>query len=294
MWRLLPITLLRLASAFPTNWNGTTTCPQDALYTSLIGDGGEFCSSVLEGSHCGTGYSTPPEYMRYNQTQISSYCECILTDSSAVTTSANSSRETTGDITVTTADSASQTGSQSVSETQSEMGRPGGPFVISWGSNRKWYLRDGIQRVAISGNWFQERDDWICPVLLWWYPLGFNLGDNDGNTNSWFLESDSICCVLRRSFRSGRLKLDMDDDDWNTRANDLWLLEQYTVSLVIANYKCLLELNLACVVVFWGGDRRESLEYSNRRIDSNGAWHLERNTISFIFDQPSLDKTSTG
>ncbi|KAI8673331.1 hypothetical protein NCS55_00652500 [Fusarium keratoplasticum] len=236
MWRLLPITLLRLASAFPTNWNGTTTCPQDALYTSLIGDGGEFCSSVLEGSHCGTGYSTPPEYMRYNQTQISSYCECILTDSSAVTTSANSSRETTGDITVTTADSASQTGSQSVSETH---------FVISWGSNRKWYLRDGIQRVAISGNWFQERDDWICPVLLWWYPLGFNLGDNDGNTNSWFLESDSICCVLRRSFRSGRLKLDMDDDDWNTRANDLWLLEQYTVSLVIV----------------WGNSKPKSFEH---------------------------------
>ncbi|RSL86453.1 hypothetical protein CEP51_002814 [Fusarium floridanum] len=129
MWRLLPITLLRFASAFPTNWNGTTTCPQDALYTSLIGDGGEFCSSVLEGSHCGTGYSTPPEYMRYNQTQISSYCECVLTDSRAVTTSANSSRETTGDVTVTTADSASQTESQSVSETQSELGRPspGGP-----------------------------------------------------------------------------------------------------------------------------------------------------------------------
>ncbi|WAO89060.1 Hypothetical protein NCS54_00643500 [Fusarium falciforme] len=127
MWRLLPIALLRLASAFPTNWNGTTTCPQDALYTSLIGDSGKFCSSVLEGSHCGTRYSTPPEYMRYNQTQISSYCECILTDSGAVTTSANSSRESTGDITVTTADSASQTGSQSVSETQSEMGGPGGP-----------------------------------------------------------------------------------------------------------------------------------------------------------------------
>ena len=80
MWRLLPITLLRLASAFPTNWNGTTTCPQDALYTSLIGDGGEFCSSVLEGSHCGTGYNTPPEYMRYNQTQISSYVSVLAVD----------------------------------------------------------------------------------------------------------------------------------------------------------------------------------------------------------------------
>ncbi|KAM0428872.1 hypothetical protein ACHAPT_006672 [Fusarium lateritium] len=130
MWRLLPFTLLRLASALPANWNGTTTCPQDALYTSLIGDGGEFCSSVLDGNNCGTGYSTPAQYVRYNQTQISSYCECILTNSNAATTSANSSRETTGDITVTTADSASQTISQSITETQSGMGRPtrpGGP-----------------------------------------------------------------------------------------------------------------------------------------------------------------------
>ncbi|RTE81904.1 hypothetical protein BHE90_003592 [Fusarium euwallaceae] len=237
MWRLLPITLLRFASAFPTNWNGTTTCPQDALYTSLIGDGGEFCSSVLEGSHCGTGYSTPPEYMRYNQTQISSYCECILTDSGAITTSANSSRETTGDVTVTTADSASQTGSQSVSETQSEMGRPGGlsdstsmattegPTLTPTGSSNgtdltSSSLGDATGSGASASTSIESQS----------YPLGFNLDDNYGNTNSWFLESDSICCVLRRSFRRGRLKFVLDDDDWHTNFR---FLEPDSVSCVL-------------------------------------------------------------
>ncbi|KAF4974464.1 hypothetical protein FZEAL_8635 [Fusarium zealandicum] len=122
MWRLYPLVLLRLASAFPASWNGTTTCPHDALYTSLVGDD-EFCSSVLEGVHCGRGYSTPVQYVSYNQTRISSYCECILTASSAQT---RSTLLTTGDNTLATTDAAPQTGRQSASETSESVGgRPG-------------------------------------------------------------------------------------------------------------------------------------------------------------------------
>ncbi|KAJ3525841.1 hypothetical protein NM208_g11465 [Fusarium decemcellulare] len=124
MWRLLPIILPHLADAFPANWNATTNCPQDALYTSLTADGGEFCSSVLDGVHCGIGYSTPAQYVSYNQTRISSYCECIVTDASPFTASTNSSRGTMSGSVFTTA-SASLTGEESASET-SDSGR-GGP-----------------------------------------------------------------------------------------------------------------------------------------------------------------------
>lgn len=72
MWMLLFL-VAHLAIAFPANWNETISCPHDALYSSLIEDDGEFCSSVLEGIHCGAGYSTPAEYVRYNQTRIASY-----------------------------------------------------------------------------------------------------------------------------------------------------------------------------------------------------------------------------
>lgn len=72
MWMLLAL-VVHLAAAFPANWNETTACPRDALYTSLVEDGSGFCSSVLEGNHCGAGYSTPAEYVRYNQTRIASY-----------------------------------------------------------------------------------------------------------------------------------------------------------------------------------------------------------------------------
>ncbi|KAJ4328369.1 hypothetical protein N0V84_001240 [Fusarium piperis] len=119
-------------------------------------------------------------------------------------------------------------------------------FVISWRSDRKWCLGFHIHRIAISSNRSQERDDWFHPVLIWWWSLGFSLDDNDGNTNSWFLEPDSICCVLlRRGFWPGRIKLDVDDGDWNTKANDIWLLEQYSVALVI----------------FWGNSKPEPFEY---------------------------------
>jgi hypothetical protein len=77
MWMLL-LFVVHLALAFPANWNATVSCPRDALYSSLVGDGGEFCSSVLEGNHCGAGYSTPAEYVRYNQTRIASYVSGLL------------------------------------------------------------------------------------------------------------------------------------------------------------------------------------------------------------------------
>ncbi|RGP69447.1 hypothetical protein FSPOR_4551 [Fusarium sporotrichioides] len=94
MWMLL-FFVAHLAFAFPANWNKTVSCPRDALYSSLVEDGGGFCSSVLEGNHCGAGYSTPAEYVRYNQTRIASYCACIVTNSEAVVTSSKSSGATT-------------------------------------------------------------------------------------------------------------------------------------------------------------------------------------------------------
>ncbi|KAL6914575.1 hypothetical protein FSST1_012335 [Fusarium sambucinum] len=96
MWMLL-LFVAHFAFAFPANWNETVSCPRDALYSSLVEDGGGFCSSVLEGNHCGAGYSTPAEYVRYNQTRIASYCACIITSSEALTTSSESSRATTRD-----------------------------------------------------------------------------------------------------------------------------------------------------------------------------------------------------
>ncbi|KAF4970164.1 hypothetical protein FSARC_2761 [Fusarium sarcochroum] len=122
MWMLLPL-VVYLAAAFPANWNGTTSCPRDALYTSLVEDGGEFCSSVLEGNHCGGGYSTPAEYVSYNQTRIASYCECILTSTDAIATATNSSRETMRDSSITVTYPDSWTTS---SETSASVGgRPG-------------------------------------------------------------------------------------------------------------------------------------------------------------------------
>ncbi|QGI67419.1 hypothetical protein CEK26_011370 [Fusarium fujikuroi] len=58
MLMLLPL-VVHLVTAFPANWNESIACPHDDLYSSLIQDDGEFCSSVLEGNHCGAGYSTP-------------------------------------------------------------------------------------------------------------------------------------------------------------------------------------------------------------------------------------------
>ncbi|KAF5262642.1 hypothetical protein FOXYS1_6627 [Fusarium oxysporum] len=91
MLMLLPL-VVHLVTAFPANWNESIACPHDDLYSSLIQDDGEFCSSVLEGNHCGAGYSTPAEYVRYNQTRIASYCECIVTSASFSTTNADESR----------------------------------------------------------------------------------------------------------------------------------------------------------------------------------------------------------
>ncbi|KAM0477171.1 hypothetical protein ACHAP7_006554 [Fusarium lateritium] len=121
MWMLLPF-VVHLAAAFPANWNETAACPRDALYTSLVEDGGGFCSSVLEGNHCGAGYSTPAEYVRYNQTRIASYCECILTSSDAMTTSSNSSKTTTRESSVTVGYSDSQ--SRDI-KTLASVGQPG-------------------------------------------------------------------------------------------------------------------------------------------------------------------------
>ncbi|CAJ0555275.1 Ff.00g053400.m01.CDS01 [Fusarium sp. VM40] len=109
MWMLLAL-VVHLAAAFPANWNETTACPRDALYTSLIEDGGGFCSSVLEGNHCGAGYSTPAEY-----------CECILT-TDAMTSSSNSSRTTARESSVTIEYSDSQ--SMDI-ETSASVGQPG-------------------------------------------------------------------------------------------------------------------------------------------------------------------------
>ncbi|RFN55017.1 structural maintenance-chromosome 4 [Fusarium flagelliforme] len=85
MWMLL-FFVAHLAVAFPANWNETVSCPHDALYSSLIEDDGKFCSSVLEGIHCGAGYSTPTEYVRHNQTRIASYTVGTSSDSSRATT----------------------------------------------------------------------------------------------------------------------------------------------------------------------------------------------------------------
>ncbi|KIL89997.1 hypothetical protein FAVG1_06735 [Fusarium avenaceum] len=121
MWMLLAL-VLHLAAAFPANWNETAACPHDALYTSLVEDGGGFCSTVLEGNHCGAGYSTPAEYVRYNQTRIASYCECILTSTDAMTSSSNSSRTTARESSVTVEYSDSQ--SMDI-ETSASVGQPG-------------------------------------------------------------------------------------------------------------------------------------------------------------------------
>ncbi|KAF4990198.1 hypothetical protein FGRMN_8619 [Fusarium graminum] len=117
--------VVQLAAAFPASWNETTCCPHDALYTSLFVDGGGFCSSVLEGNQCGAGYSTPAEYVRYNQTRIASYCECILTGTNALTTSSNSSKTTIPESSVTVGypDSQSMDGETSASVGQPASGR---------------------------------------------------------------------------------------------------------------------------------------------------------------------------
>ncbi|GKU04130.1 hypothetical protein FLAG1_04262 [Fusarium langsethiae] len=120
MWMLL-LFVAHLAFAFPANWNETVSCPRDALYSSLVEDGGGFCSSVLEGKHCGAGYSTPAEYVRYNQTRIASYCVCIVTSSEAVATSSKSSGATTQDNSFTVEYSDTWTTEE---ETSASVGQP--------------------------------------------------------------------------------------------------------------------------------------------------------------------------
>ncbi|OBS22471.1 hypothetical protein FPOA_08808 [Fusarium poae] len=120
MWMLL-LFVAHLAFAFPANWNETVSCPRDALYSSLVEDGGGFCSSVLEGNHCGAGYSTPAEYVRYNQTRIASYCACIVTNSEAVTESSKSSGAPTQDNSFTVEYSDTWTTEE---ETSASVGQP--------------------------------------------------------------------------------------------------------------------------------------------------------------------------
>ncbi|KPM33914.1 hypothetical protein AK830_g12657 [Neonectria ditissima] len=118
MWRYLIPLFLHRAHALPATGNATCACPHDALYTSLISSGTAFCSSVIKDGHCGGGYSTPSVYMTYNQTQISSYCRCILTSSDATAT-LGSGMVTTGDPTVTSGDAASETAVESAGLTSS-------------------------------------------------------------------------------------------------------------------------------------------------------------------------------
>ncbi|KAK7432284.1 hypothetical protein QQZ08_001230 [Neonectria magnoliae] len=117
MWRYLIPLLLHSARALPAASNATGACPHDALYTSLVSNGIAYCSSVIKDGHCGGGYSTPPAYMTYNQTQISSYCRCIITSSDATARTLGSGSVTTGDPTATTGDPASETSDESVAST---------------------------------------------------------------------------------------------------------------------------------------------------------------------------------
>ncbi|QPC79992.1 hypothetical protein HYE68_010744 [Fusarium pseudograminearum] len=121
MWMLLLLFVAHLAFAFPANWNETVSCPRDALYSSLVEDGGGFCSSVLEGNHCGAGYSTPAEYVRYNQTRIASYCACIITGPEAMTTSSKPYVATTKDNSFTVEYSDTWTTGE---ETSASVGQP--------------------------------------------------------------------------------------------------------------------------------------------------------------------------
>ncbi|KAF7562523.1 hypothetical protein G7046_g1595 [Stylonectria norvegica] len=82
MWRFLVPLVIRCAFALPAGVDETGSCTRDTLYTSLVDDGIDFCSSVVEAGHCGGEYSTPTQYATYNQTQISSQCECIVTEQS--------------------------------------------------------------------------------------------------------------------------------------------------------------------------------------------------------------------
>ncbi|KAL6414387.1 hypothetical protein AUP68_00906 [Ilyonectria robusta] len=79
MWRFLIPLLLHSIDALPAARDVTSTCPHDALYTSLVSSGISFCSSVIGNGHCaGGGYTTPSAYLTYNQTQISSYVSCVV------------------------------------------------------------------------------------------------------------------------------------------------------------------------------------------------------------------------
>ncbi|KAH8683514.1 hypothetical protein BGZ61DRAFT_550280 [Ilyonectria robusta] len=92
MWRFLIPLLLHSIDALPAARDVTSTCPHDALYTSLVSSGISFCSSVIGNGHCaGGGYTTPSAYLTYNQTQISSYVSCVVVQTHSNRTSTGSS-----------------------------------------------------------------------------------------------------------------------------------------------------------------------------------------------------------
>ncbi|KAH7159621.1 hypothetical protein B0J13DRAFT_109913 [Dactylonectria estremocensis] len=144
MWRFILIPFLfRNTNAFPAVRDATGTCPHDALYTSLASDGIEFCSSVIGNGYCTGGYHTPPAYVTYNQTQISSYCRCILTNSSAAASSLSSATATTGDSTTTSdVPNSGASGQSSTSTSGPPAGRPApgqtsGSFMSSFSATTR-------------------------------------------------------------------------------------------------------------------------------------------------------------
>ncbi|KAH7143630.1 hypothetical protein EDB81DRAFT_500820 [Dactylonectria macrodidyma] len=144
MWRFIIIPfLVQNINALPAARDATGTCPHDALYTSLSNDGIDFCSSVIGNGHCTGGYNTPPAYVTYNQTQVSSYCRCILTNSSAAASSISSGTATTGGFTATSdAPNSGASGQSSASTSKPPAGRPApgqtsGSFMSSFSSTTR-------------------------------------------------------------------------------------------------------------------------------------------------------------
>ncbi|RGP65913.1 hypothetical protein FLONG3_9045 [Fusarium longipes] len=178
--RMLLLLVVHSAFAFPANWNETVSCPRDALYSSLTEDGGEFCSSVLEGNHCGAGYSTPAEYVQYNQTRIASYCACIITSSDVLTTSSKSSGATTQDNSFTVEYSYTWT---TEGETSASVGQPAS------GTYPEITTTELVE--TTSGSWNQTQSDLTTSTETTGDAVGTSLYTNTSNPATETLEETS-------------------------------------------------------------------------------------------------------
>ncbi|KAK5995445.1 hypothetical protein PT974_03852 [Cladobotryum mycophilum] len=129
MWFIIVYALVQGAYALPAA-QSSVSCPHDYLFTSLSRDAQDFCSTLIK-THCDDEFTTPTQFATYAETQLSSYCECVLTSCTwEVTVTDKATRTETGTEQATATSttrprSGTASSTDSTGQTRSSNGRSG-------------------------------------------------------------------------------------------------------------------------------------------------------------------------